>query len=219
MDTRKSYHQSLDELQQYLITMGNEVTQQISAAVQSLSDLNPHLAREVIEKDDTVDRMMLRVEERCLRLIALQQPMAKDLRIIGMAIKIATDLERAADHAVDIAKVTITLSGEKLIKPLVDIPRMAELAIQMLKDSLIAFTEQDVQRAASLAAKDDEVDHIYKRLLQELTNLVGDQPSSGRQLIHLTLVSHVLERVADHATNIGEGVIFLVTGQRKDLNP
>ncbi|WP_010272024.1 phosphate signaling complex protein PhoU [Paenibacillus senegalensis] len=219
MDTRKTYHQSLDELQKYLITMGNEVTRQISAAVQSLSELDPQMARDVIDQDDAIDRMMLRVEERCLRLIALQQPMAKDLRIIGMAIKIATDLERAADHAVDIAKGTITLSGEKLIKPLVDIPRMAELAIQMLKDSLVAFTEQDIQRAASLAAKDDEVDHIYKGLLQELSKLVGEQPASGRQLIHLTLVAHVLERVADHATNIGEGVIFLVTGQRKDLNP
>lgn len=219
MNTRKSYHESLDELQQYLIAMGNEVTRQISTAIQSLSELNAQLAKEVVDNDDAIDRMMLRVEERCLRLIALQQPMAKDLRMIGMATKIATDLERAADHAVDIAKVTLTLNGERLIKPLVDIPRMAELAIQMLKDSLIAFRKQDIQLAASLAAKDDEVDHIYKGLLQELARLVSEQPSSGRQLIHLTLVAQVLERVADHATNIGEGVIYLVTGHRKDLNP
>lgn len=218
MDTRKSYHQSLDEMQQYLIAMGNEVTQQISLAVQSLGSLDESLAKAVVAKDDAIDTMMMRVEERCLRLIALQQPMAKDLRIIGMAIKIATDLERAADHAVDIAKVTIRLSGEKLVKPLVDIPHMAELAIGMLKESLVSFTERDIQKAASLADKDDEVDHIYSRLLQDIIELVGKQPAFGRQLIHLMLVAHVLERVADHATNIGEGVIYLVTGQRKDLN-
>ncbi|MFD0870147.1 Phosphate transport system protein phoU homolog [Chlamydia abortus] len=218
MDTRPNYRQSLAELQRYLMKMGNEVEQQIQQAVQSLTDLDERKAKETVSRDDSIDDMMMRIEERCLRLIALQQPMATDLRIIGMTLKIAIDLERIADHAVDIAKVTLRLSGEKLVKPLVDIPRMAEAAMGMVKDSLLAFTERDIQRAAALAEQDDVVDHIYSSMLQEITGMLGKEPSSNRQWIHLLLVANYLERVADHATNIGEGVIYLVTGKRKDLN-
>lgn len=218
MDTRPNYRQSLAELQRYLMKMGNEVEQQIQQAVQSLTDLDERKAKETVSRDDSIDDMMMRIEERCLRLIALQQPMATDLRIIGMTLKIAIDLERIADHAVDIAKVTLRLSGEKLVKPLVDIPRMAEAAMGMVKDSLLAFTERDIQRAAALAEQDDVVDHIYSSMLQEIIGMLGKEPSSNRQWIHLLLVANYLERVADHATNIGEGVIYLVTGKRKDLN-
>jgi phosphate transport system protein len=162
--------------------------------------------------------MMLKIEERCLRLIALQQPMASDLRIIGTASKIAVDLERIADHAVDIAKITRRLAGEELFRPLVVIPRMAEMAIDMLRESLYSYLNQDVNRAASLADRDDEVDQLYSTLMQDMTGLMSTDIAHNRQLFHLIMVAQFLERVADHTTNIGEGVIYMVTGKRKDLN-
>jgi phosphate transport system protein len=218
MDTRMSYHQSLSELQTDLLIMGRQVELQIQSAVDSLSTLDEQKARETISNDDQIDDMMLTIEERCLRLIALQQPMASDLRIIGTASKIAVDLERIADHAVDIAKITRRLAGEALTKPLVVIPKMAELAIEMLRDSLISYLEQDVNRAASLADRDDEVDQLYSSLMQDMTGLMSADIPHNRQLFHLIMVAQFLERVADHTTNIGEGVIYMVTGKRKDLN-
>jgi phosphate transport system protein len=218
MDTRLSYHQSLAELQSDLLKMGQQVEMQIQAAVDSLSLLDEKKARETINNDDLVDDMMLKIEERCLRLIALQQPMASDLRIIGTASKVAVDLERIADHAVDIAKITVRLSGEDLFRPLVVIPQMAEIALEMLRESLLSYTLQDVNRAASLADRDDEVDQLYSSLMQDMTGLMSADIPHNRQLFHLIMVAQFLERVADHTTNIGEGVIYMVTGKRKDLN-
>jgi phosphate transport system protein len=218
MDTRSGYHQSLDELQNDLLSMGTEVKGLIHKAVESLAGLDEMTAKEVIDWDDHIDRMMLHIEQRCLNLIALQQPMATDLRMIGMALKIAIDLERIADHAVDIAKITVRLSGQELVKPLIDIPKMAEIAMDMLRESLISYTDRDIQRAAALAQKDDEVDKLYSNIHQEVITLMGADSAVNKQLIHLLMVAHYLERVADHVTNIGEGVIFLVTGKRKDLN-
>ncbi|GIP38228.1 phosphate transport system regulatory protein PhoU [Paenibacillus sp. J31TS4] len=219
METRSNYQHALQELEALLTRMGAEVEEQINEAVESLSSGDEKRARETVARDDRIDELMTRIEERCLRLIALQQPMARDLRIIGMALKIAIDLERIADYAVDIAKVTTRLAGETLVKPLVDIPRMALVAKSMLKESLAAFTSRDVNRAAALAERDDEVDRLYGDVLQEITGLMGTSAAANRQLIHLMLVANSLERVADHTTNIGEGVIYLVTGVRKDLNP
>lgn len=218
METRSGYHQSLNELQSRLLSLGVDVENQILRAVDSLKRVDLDMARDVVAKDDLIDDRTLEIEERCLRLIALQQPMASDLRIIGMVLKIAIDLERIADHAVDIAKSTIRLSGETLVKPLIDIPTMAEIAIEMLRDSLLSYTEKDIHRAASLAEKDDRVDAIYSQLLTDMTSMMGDDLAANRQLTLLIMVAHYLERVADHTTNIGEGVIYLVTGKRKDLN-
>lgn len=218
MDTRATYHQALKGLQQELLQMGSIVENQIHQAVEALKEANEELAKQLIDRDDEIDEMMLRIEESCLRLIALQQPMASDLRAIGMAIKMATDLERIADHAVDIAKIAVRISGEDLVKPLVDIPRMADLAKLMLRECMQAYTQEDVHRAASLAEKDDQVDRIYSSIVQEVTALMGDNVTSNRQLMQLVMAAHFIERVADHTTNIGEGVIYMVTGKRKDLN-
>ncbi len=218
MDNRINFHQSLDLLQNDLLDMGNNVARLIRQAVESLARLDEGLARQTIEEDDQIDEMTARIEEDSLRLIALQQPMASDLRIISMALKIATDLERIADHAVDIAKICIRLNGQELVKPLEDIPRMAELTQNMLQESLLAYTERDVHRAAALADKDDEVDKLYSVIVNDLIMLMGTDFAKNRQLSQLMLAAHFLERVADHSTNIGEGVIFMVTGKRKDLN-
>ncbi|WP_163854739.1 phosphate signaling complex protein PhoU [Paenibacillus elgii] len=218
MDNRFNFHQSLDLLQKDLLDMGNNVARLIRQAVESLARLDESLARQTIEEDDQIDEMTARIEEDSLRLIALQQPMASDLRIISMALKIATDLERIADHAVDIAKICIRLNGQELVKPLEDIPRMAELTQNMLQESLLAYTERDVHRAAALAEKDDEVDKLYSVIVNDIIMLMGMDFAKNRQLSQLMLAAHFLERVADHSTNIGEGVIFMVTGKRKDLN-
>jgi phosphate transport system protein len=218
MDTRSNFHQSLDALQADLLKMGTLVEEAIYQAVKSLANMDVDLAEETIKQDDKIDEMMLDIEERCLRLIALQQPMAGDLRVIGMAMKIVTDLERIADHAVDIAKTTIRLSGETLVKPLEDIPRMADLAKGMLREALTSYVEKNVGRAESLAAKDDEIDKLYTLIFQEIIELMGTNQSTNRQVTHLLMVARYLERVADHATNIGEWVIYMVTGERRDLN-
>ncbi|MDF2962366.1 MAG: PhoU family transcriptional regulator [Paenibacillus sp.] len=212
MDTRMNFHQSLDDLKNMLLKMGSLVEDLIYEAVESLATLDEKKAKETVEKDDEIDDLMLRIDESCLRLIALQQPMASDLRLIGMALKIATDLERIGDHAVDIAKITIRLSGEELIKPLEDIPRMAGLVKNMLHESLLAYTEQNIHRAASLAEKDDEVDKLYSTLMNEIIGLMNQDITRNRQLSHLMFVAHYLERVGDHATNIGEGVGCMVRG-------
>lgn len=218
MDTRFNFHQMLDDLQSSLLKMGNLVEASISQAVESLATLDEKLARRTVEQDDTIDEMLLEIDERCMRLIALQQPMASDLRIIGMAMKIATDLERISDHAVDIAKITLRLSGEELIKPLQDIPRMAALVREMLHESLLSYTERNIHRAAALAERDDEVDKMYSTLMNEILGLMNNDFARNRQLSQLMFVAHYLERVGDHCTNIGEGVIYMVTGKRKDLN-
>ncbi|UUZ93743.1 phosphate signaling complex protein PhoU [Paenibacillus sp. P25] len=218
MDNRINFHQALDQLQEKLLEMGGQVQDMIVQAVKALARQDEKLARQTIAQDDRIDEMTLTIEEESLRLIALQRPMASDLRIISAALKIATDLERIADHAVDIAKICLRLNGEELVKPLETIPQMAELSQIMLRESLLAFTERDVHRAAALAEKDDQVDKLYSGVANESLQLMGSDFAVNRQLTQLLLTAHFLERVADHTTNIGEGVIYMVTGKRKDLN-
>jgi phosphate transport system protein len=218
MDTRSGFHTSLELMQKELLDMGSSVENSILRAVDSLRRLDEKLARETIENDDLIDEYLTRIDELGFRLIALQQPMASDLRIISTALKIATDLERIADHAVDISKITIRFSGETLVKPLETIPEMAEIAIEMVRESLTAYTERNVHLAATLAERDDRVDKMYSTVMQEIISLMSSDYNRNRQLTHLILVAHYLERVADHATNIGESVIYMVTGKRKDLN-
>lgn len=218
MQTRKEFHQSLQELQKDILKMGTLVEEAIHQAVKALAEMDTALAEKTVMQDDMIDEMTLQVEDRCLRLIALQQPLAGDLRMIGTTLKIVTDLERIADHATDIAKTVLRIAGEKLVKPLDDIPRMAELARAMVREALTAYVERDVERAQKLAAKDDEVDALYTQLFAEVVSLMGKERAVNRQLVHLLMVARYLERVGDHATNLGEWVIFMVNGERQNLN-
>jgi len=218
MDTRSSFHKSIEELEYDVIKMATLVEEMIFQAVKSLAEMNVPLAEKAVLQDDEVDKQMLLIEGRCMRLIALQQPMATDLRMIGTALKIVTDLERVADHAVDIAKVTKRLAGEKLVKPLIDVPKIAEMVMEMLHTSITAFVKKDAALCETLADKDDEVDKLYASIFDELIELMGTDKTVNRQLSHLLMVAHSLERVGDHATNIGEWVIYMVSGNRKDLN-
>jgi len=215
---RKSFHQELEELKEDVLKMGMLVEAAICRAVKSLAERDLELARRVIEEDDVVDDMQLAIEDRCLAMLALQQPMACDLRTVGTALKIVTDLERIGDHAVDIANVTIALQGQPLIKPLIDIPRMANLAKKMIRDVLSAYVNRDVSLAYGLHPMEIEVDHLYQQVFRELLLIMMENPTTIRQATHLLFVAMYLERVADHATNVAEWVVYMVSGKRTDIN-
>jgi phosphate transport system protein len=215
---RASFHSQLKELELAILRMGSLVEQAIGRAVEALVKQEAELAQLVVDGDDVIDQMQLDIENRSLNLLALQQPLARDLRFIGTALKTVTDLERIADHAVDIARIAIGLSGQAYIKPLIDIPRMAELARGMLRDSLTAYVHEDLGLAQSLAQSDHQVDHLYNQVFRELLVYMMEDPRTIRQATYLLFVAQHLERIADHATNLGEWFIYSLTGQRPDLN-
>lgn len=218
MVTRKSFHEQLYDLQQEVLRMGILVDHAIYDAVKSLKERNEDLARQVIEFDDTIDDYRLKIEDDCVKLLALQQPMASDLRVIFATLKIANDLERMADHATDIAKVTIKLAGEPLIKPLIDIPRMSEIALRMVRESIDAYMRHNAVQVDQLIDYDHEVDGLYNQVFRELLTFMIEDPKTIRQATLLLFVAQHLERIADYATNLGESVYFMVRGERKDLN-
>lgn len=217
-DKRVRFEKKLDELQDRLLQMGGLVEEAIAKAVQALKEQNVILAEEVIARDDIIDRLELEIEDGCLALIATQQPMAKDLRKVATLFKMIVDLERMADYATDIAKVVIHIYQEAFIKPLVDIPRMALITQRMVKEALDAYIKEDTELALAMAEKDDEVDKLHGQIFRELLTVMLENPKTITQSTHLLFVSRSLERIADHATNIGEEVIFLVSGEKRDLN-
>lgn len=213
--------QSLNEGQVVLTTllksMGEEVTRILQGSMQSLYSLDRTQAEYWIEEDQKVNDFERQVDDICVRLIATQQPVAKDLRKIISAMKISTDLERMADLAIDIAKVVRRIEGP-LCKPLIDIPCMAEKSLEMMREGLEAYAAEDMTLAQNLAVLDDEVDHLYKQVVRDLLVIMTQNPENLDQGMHLTFVARYLERIADHATNIGENIIYIGTAERKDLN-
>lgn len=218
MDARRQFHVDLEVLQQDLLRMGTLVEESIFKAIRALIDQNPKLAREILAGDDQIDEMEIDIETRSLGLIALQQPMAGDLRILGTALKAVTDLERIGDHSVDIAKVVLRMNGQPWIKPLIDIERMANIVEGMVRDGLTAYIRRDTELAESLAQRDDEVDSLYAQIFRESLELMLSSPAAVEQATQFMMVSQHLERIGDHATNIGEWVIYMVQGVRRDLN-
>ncbi|MGB9813139.1 MAG: phosphate signaling complex protein PhoU [Thermovenabulum sp.] len=212
---RSGFDKELEALQQDILKMGSMVEQQIYNAVESLVRKDEKLARKVIEDDDIVDNMQHSIEDKCIKLIARQHPLAKDLRVIFTGVKIVTDLERMSDNAVDIARTTIRLLAEEYIKPLIDIPRMAQLAKDMVKDALDAYVNEDVEAAKKVCEADDVIDHLYSQIFRELLLIMMQDPKTISQATSLLFVGRYLERIADHATNLGEWIIFMVTGEKK----
>lgn len=212
--TRQSYNHELEELRKEILDMGTRVELAIGQAIASLTTQDIEMAKRVMAGDDYIDQMESDIEDKCMVLIARQQPLARDLRIIGTGLKITTDLERVGDHAFDIAKIALGIAGQPLIKPLVDIPRMSAMAQKMLRDSLVAYINLDTTLAERVCADDDEVDDIYHQTFRELLTYMMEDPRNITQATQLLFVARYLERVADHATNIGEWVIYLATGQR-----
>jgi len=215
---RQKFDAGLDELRKALIVMGEKVETALIDSVTSLRDNNRDLAEQVIAKDRELNEYEAKISDMGSQLIALQQPVAKDLRRILISFKMASDLERMGDLAVDIAKTVRRINGEPLIKPLVDIPRMAEIVREMIQDSIEAYMQENVDLAYKMAKMDDEVDHLHSQILRELFVFMMENPKNVNQSLLLAFVSRYLERMADHATNIGESVAYLVTGNRPDLN-
>jgi len=216
--TRNYFEQELQELQVSLLKMSSMVEETLGDSVKALKTQDVELAQKVIDNDDVIDNMEFAVEDKCLKLIALQSPIAKDLRVIATALKIIIDLERIADYAVDIARITIKISHEKYIKELIDIPRMTEIAVNMVKGSIDAYVKLDIDEANRVAKMDDELDALYKQVFRELLVIMMEEPRTVHQATYFLLISRYLERIGDHVTNICERVIYCVTGEHVSLN-
>jgi phosphate transport system protein len=211
--TDPHYEAELKELHLKILEMGGFVEKQIANAMIALTHRDDEMARLTIERDHTANRMDVEVDDLCLRLLALHQPAAKDLRLITTALKITTDLERIGDMAVNLCERVLELNQEPQLKPFIDIPRMAEVAQTMLRESLNAFVREDVDLALKVCRDDDIIDGITGQLFRELLGYMVEDPKTITRSIRLLFIAKYLERIADHATNIAEMVVFMAKGK------
>ena len=209
----RHFHEELEALKQTLLAMGGLVEDQIRHVMQALVDRDDALATEVIERDRQVNAYDVEVDAQCVELLALHQPAAGDLRFITTAMKIVTDLERIGDQAVNIAQRVLELNREPQLKPYIDLPRMAEKAQRMVKESLDAFVARDTALARQVCGEDAEVDALKEQIFRELLTFMMEDPRTIPRAIRVILISRFMERVADHATNIAEMVVYLVEGK------
>jgi len=212
---RHHFEEELQALKNRLLTMGALVEERVHRAVRALIDRRLDEAEAVIAADKEVNDLQIDIDDRCLKLLATQSPLAIDLRLITAAMKINADLERIGDQAVNIAENVIKLLPQPPLKPLIDIPRMAELAQQMTRDALDAFVKKDPALARDVLRRDDEVDNLKDQVFRELLTYMMADPGTIQRALSLILISRNIERIADHATNIAEDVIFLV--EAKDV--
>ena len=206
----RHFHEELDGLKQTLLAMGALVEDQIRRVMRALVERDEALAGDVIERDGQVNAYDVEIDEKCVELLALYQPTAGDLRFVTTAMKIVTDLERIGDQAVNIAQRGLELNQEPQLKPYIDLPRMAEKAQRMVKDALDAFVSRDTALARDVCARDSEVDALKEQIFRELLTYMMADPKTISRAIRLILISRFFERVADHATNIAEMVIYMV---------
>jgi phosphate transport system protein len=216
--TREMFEGQLEALEQDVLDMGNLVDAAIGLSVEALAERDIDLSRKVIRDDEIINQAQQSIEEHCLVLIATQQPLASDLRVIFAIANVATELERMADHAKGIGQIGVMMGPREPLKPLVDIPRMAEKDRWLLNQELEAFVNRDVDLARSLGSEDDEVDRLYDQVFRELLIFMMDDPRTITRATYLLWVAHNLERIADRAINIGERVVFLVSGQVEEHN-
>jgi phosphate transport system protein len=214
---RDRYNRELASLKQNVLTMGEMSQKTIIDSVEALRTLNVELARDVMERDPVIDNYEMQIEKCATRLLALQQPLARDLRLITSSIKIAIDLERMSDLAVNIAEITEKIEGEH-VKPLVDIPKMAEIAEEMVKNAIKAFETSDMELAKAAASDDDKIDRLFYDVWLELIGMMIEDPAIITNVSHLIFVLRYLERIGDHASNICESVVYMVSGERVNLN-
>ncbi|WP_434284544.1 phosphate signaling complex protein PhoU [Clostridium botulinum] len=215
---RKVFDEELLKLHNSILRMGSIVEKQINTCIKALVEKDEKLANEVIKNDDVVDDLEKEIEDECIVLIAKEQPLATDLRKIFTTLKIVTDLERMADHAVDIAKIAKKIKDEKYVKPLIKIPKIADLVQNMIKESLDSYVNENKEGAYKACTLDDEIDHIYKTTFKESIDTMIERKESINQLTQFLFVCKYLERIADHATNICEWTIYLITGEHIDMN-
>ncbi len=215
---REVFAHELHDLQQQVIELGSMVDKAIASSVEALSALDAEEARKIIHDDLLINKKRFEIEEQALNLIATQQPLARDLRVIAAVLNIIIDLERMGDHAEGIAKIVLLHGSEGLLKPLIDVPRMADKARSMVRRSLDAFLSLNVEATRAISAEDDEVDALHDQVYRELISYMIEDPRTITRATYLMWVAHNLERIADRATNICERVAFMVTGRMEEFN-
>ena len=215
---RDEFNKELTELKGDIVKMATLLEELIYKAVRSMVLKDAVLAQEVIESDDIVDRMTVDLEQRCLSLIALRQPLAKDLRMIGSVLRMIIDLERIGDYAEGLAKITIKLKDEAYMKPLIDIPRMGEISREMLRKCIQAWMDEDASSCWTLVENEQVMDALYDQIFRELLAYMMADPKTINQATSLLLAAGHLERIGDHITNVGEMIIYALEGQRVDIN-
>lgn len=215
---RNHFENEMERLQMDILKMSSMVEESLLTSVTALKNKDVVSAQKVIDGDEAIDDKEIMIEDHCLKLIALQQPLAKDLRIIATALKIITDLERIADYSSDISKITLKVAGEEYVKALVDIPEMAHIAVEMIRMSIDAYINRNVEQAKQAAAMDDQVDLLQKKIFKDLVEIMVKHPEKVNQATHFLLVSRYLERIGDHITNICERIVYSETGVRIELN-
>ena len=213
LHTDRQYEEELQQLRAKILEMGGLVEKQIGDAMGSLVERNSDQAREVIERDHTVNYLDVTVDETCTRLLALHQPAGRDLRLVMTSLKITTDLERIGDIAQNICERALELNQEPPLKPYVDLPRMANWAQSMLRDSLDAFVREDTELALQVCQRDDFIDNLTAQIFREMLSYMTQDPQSVSRAIRLLFLAKYLERISDHATNIAEMVIYMVKGK------
>ncbi|UHA72452.1 phosphate signaling complex protein PhoU [Paenibacillus sp. 481] len=218
MIQRKELDSALEQLGILLEEMGTRVERALSESIASLQTMDVERAKAIIAEDVELNRLEIEIMDIGSKLILTQQPVAKDLRRTLVAFRIASDLERMGDLSIDVAKVVLRMNGQPLLKPLVDIPRMAELVQVMIQESIQSYVEENVDLAYKMAKDDDQVDQLFGQIFQELIVNVAKNTENATQAMLLMFVGRYIERIADHATNIGESVVYLVTNERPDLN-
>ena len=217
MEIRATFHKKLREIQDEVLVMGSMVGKAITSSVKALKERDLDLAHQIISDDQKVNQKRFDIEEKCVELIATQQPMASDLRIIIAILNITTEIERIGDYAMGIARIVIMTGDEPPLKPLIDIPRMAEQTVDMLRRSLDALINRDAEAVKKIAIEDDLVDNLYDQVFRELLTFMAEDPKTITRATRLIWVAHNLERAADRVTNICERVVFMVTGKMEEI--
>jgi phosphate transport system protein len=216
--TRTIFDRQLTEVQEDMLVMAGMVETAIERGIEALRTRNVNMAHQIIADDLQINRRRYEAEDKCLELIATQQPLASDLRTIVSVLHITVDLERMGDHAEGIAKIALMLADEPPLKPYIDIPRMAEIGTEMLMGSMEAYKDRDPERARAICNQDDEVDALYDQVYRELLTFMINDPRTIQRATYLIWVAHNLERIADRVTNICERVVYLVEGRIEELN-
>jgi phosphate transport system protein len=217
MEIRTAFHKGLRDIQDDILAMGSMASKAIIRSVDALKNRDINLANQVIAEDQKINQKRFEVEEKCIKLIATQQPMAVDLRTLVAALNIITELERIGDYGVGIARVVVLIGNEPPLKPLTDIPRMAEKTVDMLLRGLDAYINRDVTAARALCTEDDTIDNLYDQVFRELLVFMMEDPKTVTRATRLMWVAHNLERAADRVTNISERVVFLITGKMEEI--
>ena len=216
--SRKAYHIELKALEDEVCTLAEMAGEAVSRSIIALKDRDIETSKEIIKNDAVINAKRFEIENRCLLLLATQQPMAVDLRVIAAILSIITDLERIADHAEGNANISVMIGADELVKPIVHLPKMAELSLKMLSDCMEAYKTRDVESAKAVCDDDDLVDALYDEVYKELLMIMIEDQSTIKGATYLMWAAHNMERVADRVTNIAERVVFMVTGKLEEMN-